>query len=66
MNNNHGNKKVFCYIRVNDPSKLSTKENLQSLSSLLTNFLIQYKINSFNGKRNSCKHRIEEYLYKVK
>lgn len=65
MINNQG-KKVFCYIRTNNPSKLSTKEHLQSFGLLLTNFLIKYKTNHYNGKRTSYKHRIEDYLFNVK
>ncbi|CEE00680.1 hypothetical protein BT1A1_0831 [Caldibacillus thermoamylovorans] len=61
MINNQGNLKGFLYIRVNHPSKLSTEEH-----SLLTNFLFEYRRNSYNGKGNTYKHRIEEYLYKVK
>ncbi len=59
MINNQGNLKGFLYIRVNHPSKLSTEEHSQ-----LTNFLFEYRRNRYNGKGNTYKHRIEEYLSK--
>lgn len=60
MINKLENMKIVIYTRTNG----STIRYSQILNSLLTNFLIEYKKDSFNGKRNSYKRRIEEYLSK--
>nr|WP_186324707.1 hypothetical protein [Paenibacillus bovis] len=54
MNNKSRKKRVVAYLRVNDPSKLSTVD-LQANSYSLTNFLNEYRTNRNSVVRSTLK-----------
>lgn len=57
MNNKSRKKRVVAYLRVNDPSKLSTVD-LQASSYSLTNFLNEYRTNRNSVVRTTLNNKV--------
>jgi hypothetical protein len=57
MNNKSRKKRIVAYLRVNDPSKLSTVD-LQASSYSLTNFLNEYRTNRNSVIRSTLNNKV--------